>query len=199
MKTLVALLMTIAITGCVTGSQSPSFEKSKVIETMNENDRPDWTKKDETVFEEGGDVSIVAILTMNASARPEACLKASTLDGQGQLVQHVKAGVTSSAQLLESSVSEDPGYEALTAMLSQGSIQGSRVTGKHWERVQQSDESGARILKLHCYSKVSVKKAELARMMREATNKQSGNAQIRQKLLDAQSKYLENLSEEPAH
>ena len=195
----------LAVTGCVTTPSKPEFEKAKVVDSLNDRDLPDWAQRDDSMFEEDGNVSFVTGLSMAGNSRTDGCIEASRLQNESQMVRHIRQAITTSAQVNQTSASDDPGYEALTAMLSQGTIQGSRVTGKHWLRVEESSESGERVLRLKCFTKVSVKKSELARQMREVTNQPNGNAQIRKKLLDAQSRYLDGIGSsvsettEPAH
>jgi hypothetical protein len=187
----------VALAGCTTPSK-PEYRASEVIERMGSADEtPDWTTVAEPMFADGADVVFVSSQTMSGNARPEACVKAAELGAKADLLRHVKDNITTSGQVVEVGASADPGYESLTAFLSQGSISGASTKSRYWERVEESDESGERILRVKCAVKVAVKKSELARQMREATGS-GGNAKVRESLLKAQKDFIEGLGSQSA-
>lgn len=191
---LVSLSAGVSFLGCTTTKTGPEFKESRVVERMGKvSESPAWTVGSNPMFEEGQDVIFAGILTMGGDARPEACLKAADIDARSMMLRHIKDSLTASGQLNEVSASSDPGYESLVAFLSNGSIKGARTTQRYWEKIEESDSSGARVLRLKCAVKVAVTKSELAKQMRDATNAPAGNAEIRAKLHKAQGDFIENL------
>lgn len=70
-----------------------------------------------------------------------------------------------------------------------------KVAGRYWEKTVESNESGESALRLRCVTKVTVKKSDLLRQLRAATdNKSQGNAKIRNSLLNAQQGFIDGLS-----
>jgi hypothetical protein len=200
MKLRIQLTLGIGLAlGCTTTPTRPEFAKARVVETMNDSDEPEWAKADKPIIEERGDVSFINIITMKGNARIEACLASAELTAKTGILKHIKDSISTSGQLNEESAEGDPAYESLTAFLSQGTVQGAKTTGRFWSRVEESDESGERVLRLRCVAKVAVKKSELARQLREATGTK-GNAEIREKLVEAQKNFIEGIgSSQPAH
>lgn len=195
-------LMVLVATGCVSTPDRPEYKPAEVVERMGgQDDTPEWTHVAEPMFVEGVDVVFVSSQTMTGNARPEACVKAAELGAKADLLRHVKDNITASGQVNEVSATDDPGYEALTAFLSQGSINGTSTKARHWERVLESDEAGERVLRIKCAVKVAVKKVELARQLREATKGPGGNEKVRDALVKAQTQFLEGLGTQatPAH
>lgn len=188
-------------TGCTTTSNQPSFEKAEVIERINGlSSTPEWATGEKTMVEQGGDVKFVSQVTMGGNARSEACLKAADLQGRSEMLQYIKTNITTSGQLNETDASSDPGYESLTAYLSQGKLSGLKVADRYWEKRVESSATGDRVLKLRCVSQLVVRKTELERQLREATsNAPKGNPEIREKLLNAQKQFIDGLNDQAAH
>lgn len=197
---LAAAIAAVSVYGCFTPSK-PSYEASEVIERIEGSDEtPDYARGDKTMWEEGGNVVFAHITTLQGNARPEACMKASGLSAKAELLKHIKENITTSGQLNELSASDDPGYESLTAFLSQGTLSSAKVDSQYWDRREESDATtGERILRLRCAAKVTISKAALAKMMRDATTKGDGNPEIREKLLGAQKQFIDGLSQQPTH
>ncbi|MBM4254259.1 MAG: hypothetical protein FJ146_20015 [Deltaproteobacteria bacterium] len=191
----IATLLSSALLSCVTGSNGPEYRESRVVERIGKaKETPTWAEGTVTMYEDGQDAIFTSIMTMSGDSRPEACLKAADLDSRSMMLRHIKDTLTASGQLNEVSASSDPGYEGLVAFLSQGKITGAKTTERYWEKAEESDTTGTRVLRLRCAVKVAVKKIELQRQMREATDVKSGNAEIRKKLLQAQGDFIESLN-----
>lgn len=192
---IVPSLIVTMLGGCVTTSQSPEYSESRVVERIGKTDKtPKWADGSITMFEEGQDAVFTSVMTMSGDSRPEACLKAADLDARSMMLRHIKDSLTASGQLNEVSASADPGYEGLIAFLSQGKISGAKTTERYWEKLEESDTAGARVLRLRCAVKLAVKKSDLQRQMREATEVKTGNSEIREKLIQAQGDFIESLS-----
>ena len=190
------IAFTLLSQGCVTAS-TKEFKESRVIEKIaNKSETPAWADGSIAMAEESSDVIFVSQVSMGANSRTEACLKAAELDGRSSMARYIKEHISTSGQVNERDAASDPGYEALTAFLSQSKLSGVKTTQRYWEKVEQSDESGERVLKLRCVAKLAVNKAELQRQLREATTANGGNAQIRASLLNAQSSFFEGLAHE---
>ena len=86
--------------------------------------------------------------------------------------------------------------ENLTAFLSMGRLSGAQVAERYWERKEESDAQGNRVLRLHCATKIAINKASLERQLRDATTVRGGNPEIREKLLQAQKDFIEGVGEE---
>lgn len=180
-------------TSCVTSK--PSFEASEVVERMpGVDETPEWTNGSQSMIEEGSNAVFVSTMRMSGNSRSDACLKGVALSGKADMLKYVKQSITASAQLNDVDAASDPAFESLTAALSQGDISGAKVLESYWQKVEESDESGARVLRLICSAKVGVNKAQLAKMLREATSKSGGNAEIRERLLNAQKEFIDGLS-----
>ncbi len=193
--TIQTTLLASMLMSCVTTPSGPEFRESRVVERIGKaKETPSWAEGTVTMFEEGQDAIFTSVMTMSGDSRPEACLKAADLDSRSMMLRHIKDTITASGQLNEVSASSDPGYESLIAFLSQGKITGAKTTERYWEKAEESDSAGARVLRLRCAVKVAVKKTELQRQMREATEVKSGNAEIRKKLLQAQGEFIESLN-----
>lgn len=193
-RNLSTLIVTMAC-GCVTTSQSPEFRESRVVERIGKGDTtPKWADGSMTMFEDGQDAVFTSVMTMSGDSRPEACLKAADLDARAMMLRHIKDSLTASGQLNEVSASADPGYEGLIAFLSQGKISGAKTTERYWEKVEESDAAGARVLRMRCAIKLAIKKSDLQRQMREATEVKTGNSEIRNKLIQAQGEFIESLN-----
>ena len=190
------IALTIMAQGCVS-VPTKEFKESRVIERIgNKSETPAWADGSVAMTEESSDVVFVSQISMGANSRTEACLKAAELDGRSSMARYIKEHISTSGQVNERDAASDPGYEALTAFLSQSKLSGVKTTQRYWEKVEQSDESGERVLKLRCVAKLAINKAELQRQLREATTANGGNAQIRASLLNAQSSFFEGLGHE---
>jgi hypothetical protein len=194
-KSIFAALLSSALLSCVTTPSGPEYRESRVVERIGKaKETPSWAEGIVTMFEDGQDAVFTSTMTMSGDSRPEACLKAADLDSRSMMLRHIKDTLTASGQLNEVSATSDPGYEGLIAYLSQGKITGAKTTERYWEKAEESDSAGARVLRLRCAVKVAVKKTELQRQMREATEVKAGNAEIRKKLLQAQGEFIEGLN-----
>lgn len=198
MKTAFVSILALAAVSCTTTAQGPQFAKTKVIERMGDKDEtPAWANGEKILWQEGSDVAFAHTMTMSGDSRTEACMKAAALDAKTEMLRYIKDNITSGGQLNESEAASDPAYESLTAFLSKGSVSGAAVKERYWEKVEMSDSSGERVLKVRCAAKVTVKKSELERQLREASNpKSKGNPEIRDALVKAQKEYIENLDKE---
>ncbi len=183
--------------GCASG---PSFEAGSVVERMGDADEtPEWTHGGTPLELNGGDIIFIATTSMSGNARPDACLKAGELSARAEFLKYLKSNISATGQLQEVAVTEDPSYESLTTFLSQGSIRGAKTSARYWERREESNQTGQRVLKLNCAVKVSISASELQRQMREAVG-ENGNAAVRKKLEDATTSMIESLSKQkPAH
>lgn len=196
------LLPIIALAASCTTTSGPRYEASRVIERMDGHDEtPKFAVGGNLMSEEGQNAIYAHTMTMNGDARPEACLKASTIGAKSEMIKYIKDAITTSGQLNETNAVDDPGYESLTAFLSQGKLSGVQVVQNYWEKREESDTSGERVLRLKCAVKVAIKKSILEKQLREAmTNAPTGNPEIRQKLLEAQKQFIDGLGEnEQAH
>lgn len=185
--------------GCVS-TPKKEFAESRVIERIaNKSETPNWADGSKAMAEEGTDVVFYSQMTMGSNARTEACIKAAELDGRSSMLRYIKENISSSGQVNETDASSDPGYESLTAFLSQSKLSGVRPGDRYWEKVEQSDENGDRVLKLRCVVKLAIKKSELQRQLREATASQGGNPQIRESLMNAQKEFFDNIPQQDVH
>lgn len=191
-----ALFLVTTFPACVT-TPTKEFGESRVLERVGGKDEtPAWADGTKAMAEEASDVVFFAQMTMGANSRTEACIKAAELDGRSAMLRYIKENISSSGQVNETDAASDPGYEALTAFLSQSKLSGVRPSERYWEKVEQSDESGDRVLKLRCVVKLAIKKSELQRQLREATAAQGGNPQIRESLLNAQKQFFDGLEQQ---
>lgn len=189
------ILFALIAFGCTTTPGKPDFKASEVIERMGgASETPKWAVGENPMQIEGSDVVFISFLTMGADSRPEACFKASELEARSSFLRHIQEGISSSGQLNEQSAADDPAFESLTAFLSQGKVSGAKTTARYWEKVEQSSESGDRVLKLHCSVKVAVKRSELERQIRAALGN-GGNKEIRDQLISAQKQFINSIAE----
>lgn len=190
-------IVIVLITGCVTAGKA-SFEKSVVLERMDGyEETPEFASGRYTMINEGKNAIFINIITMDGDSRPEACLKASSMSSQAEILKYIKSAITTSSQLNEMDASSDPSYEALTAFLSQGKLSGVKVMEQYWERREESSSSGERIFKLKCAAKLAISKSMLDKQLKEALNGTSqGNPEIRKALENAQKNFIDGLSTE---
>lgn len=194
MRIILCSVAALIASSCVTSGQQ-GYEKARVVERMGDkSSTPDWVVGETPMSEEEGNVVFANFVTMSGNSRPEACMKAAELDGKAQMLRHIKDNVVSSGQLNEVSASEDPGFESLTAFFSSGKVSGAKISARYWERVEESSETGDRVLRLKCAAKVAVKKSELARQMREAIEGPKGDPQVRAALNKATTDFIDGLS-----
>lgn len=180
---------------CATNPATLGFQPSIVIERIaDKNETPKWAHGESVMAEENGEITFSNVVSMSGDARPEACTKAASLDAKAEMLKHIKENITASGQLADDSVQSDPAFESLTAFLSQGELNGAKIGDKYWEKREESAADGSRVLRLSCAAKVSISKAMLSKMLREATTKEkSGNPEIRAKLLDVQKSFIEGI------
>lgn len=204
MKMYSIAIATLVLTSCTTTPKGPEYSKTKVIERMGEKDEtPAWASGEKILWQEGSDMIFAHTMTMSGDSRTEACMKAAALDAKTEMLRYIKENITSAGQVNEADAASDPAYESLTAFLSKGSVSGAAVRERYWEKVEMSESSGERALKVRCAAKVAVRKSELERQLREATNpKAKGNPEIREALLKAQKEFIEGVGKDegaPAH
>ena len=187
------LMTAVALTACTT-SGKPSFQKSTVIERMGDrSETPEWVHGENAMVTEGGTVQFIYFMTVSGNSRPDACLKAVDLDSRTAALRYIKDNLTASGQLNEQSVVEDPSFESLTAFLSQGSLSGASIASRYWEKREESSESGERVLRMKCAVKLAVKRSDLERQLRQAMGL-GGNQEVREKLVKAQTEFIDGLS-----
>lgn len=195
-KKLLFLPVVLAIS-CTTPGKN-QFESSRVIERIGgANETPAWATGSNPIDEEKGDVIFINTLSMSGDTRPEACTKASGDTARTEILRYIKDNLTASGQVAEASGSGDPAVESLIAFLSQGKLSGVKVVSRYWEKREESDSTGVRVLRVHCAAKVAIPKQILAQQLREATGGGGGNPEIRQKLLEQQKKFLDSIGSEP--
>ena len=180
-----------------TTTHGPTFEKSEVLERMgNKAETPEWSYGSEAMQSEGGQVFFIQTMTMEGNARPDACMAACELSAKAEFLKHIQTAITTSGQLNDQNLRQDPAYESLTAFLAQGKLSGAATATRYYEKRVESDAvTGERTVKLHCAVKVGVKKADLERQLADALGN-GGNKAIREKILEAQKKFIEDVGEQ---
>jgi hypothetical protein len=192
------IVATFTLQGCTsTSGLRPEFDAPRVIERFgNSTKTPDWVNSDNPLYIEKNDVVYVNAMTMSGDARPEACNNAAGNVGRSQILRQIKENMTVSGQISEISSSSDPAVESLLAFLSQGTLSGVKMMGRYWERREESDASGQRVLRLHCSAKIGIARQLLEQQMLKAMGDSgSGNSEIRRRLLDAQKSFLDSIAE----
>ncbi len=192
--TFVSLAMFLmCFVSCTAAKNEPEFEATKVLERIGgKSETPEWVHGETGLSEEKGKVFFINVITMSGDSRPEACIKAAADSARTDILRHIKDNLTTSGQTFEASAAGDPGVESLTAFLSQGKLSGVTIDQKYWEKRVESNSSGDRVLKVYCAAKAGIAKQELARQLRDATGG-GGNPEIRKKLLEQQTLYLESI------
>jgi hypothetical protein len=190
-------LLGILLSGCASTGK-PVYEKARVVERIaDKGETPKWATGEVSMTEENGDVTFANITTMSGNSRPEACMSTAELGARAQMLRHIKENIASSGQVNETSASADPGYESLIAYFSAGKIVGAKISARYWERVEESNEIGERVLRLRCAAKVAVKKSELVRQMQDAIGgAKGGDPKVREALNKATTDFIGNLSGE---
>jgi hypothetical protein len=192
---LFALIASFFGTIACTSVSGPEFKKSAVVERMGDADEtPKWASGENGMFEEKGQAVYVNIMTMSGDSRTEACVRAAEERGRVDMLRYIKDNITTSGQLNEDSVTKDPAMEGLTAFLAQGQLSGVRVGARYWEKREESDTSGNRVLRLRCAAQAAISKADLDNQMRAAINRgKGGNPEIREQLLGAQKSFIDSI------
>lgn len=180
---------------CISSSGgTPEFEAAKVIERIGgKEESPSWTSGAQASFLEDGDVVFVNTTTMNGDSRPEACMQAASEFGRSNILRTIKEAMTTSGQTSEASADTDAMVESFITVLSKGELSGIKVKERYWERREESDASGKRVLRLRCASKVAIKKSILQRKMTEAISKSDLNEETRKFLRAKEREFFESL------
>ena len=198
MKTMSLIAIILMATGCVTSptDYQPEFEASSVLERIGGLDEtPEWATGMTPFLEERGDVIYVNTLSMSGDSRPEACSRAAANVGRMKILREIKDNITSSGQFSEMSASSDPAVDTLIAFLSQGSLTGVKVTARYWEKREESDTKGMRVLRLHCAVKVAIARNHLERQISEVIDGvKGGDPEIRKKLKDAHKNFIDGVA-----
>ncbi len=186
--------ITALLPSCTTPDH-PEYKASAIIERVGgQSETPKWSHGEKVMWQEGGEIFFVHTMQMDGDNRPEACMKAAALESKTEMLRYIKEAITSSGQVSEMGSSTDPAFESLTAFLSQGTVNGVAVKEQYWEKMEVSETSGERRLKVRCASKVAVKRSDLERQLREASSpKVVGNPKIRDSLINAQKDFLDNV------
>lgn len=193
LKLSATVLLSSIFYSCV--HSEPNYSKTEVLERIGNADAtPEWASGAVAMTSEGPKALFISVITMSGDSRPEACMRAAADTARADILRHIKDGLSTSGQLNDTSVTADPSYESLTAFLSQERLSGISVESRYWEKVVASDTSANRVLKLRCAAKVGISKVDLARQLQAALGN-GGNGAVRQKLLDAQQKFIEQIGE----
>jgi hypothetical protein len=185
----------------VSCSSSPKYIKPEIINSSDQKLKtPEWVLSTKVMNEENGQLVYVYKMNLDGSARPDACVAMARSQAVAEMMKYIKNAVTSSGQVEDLNGSSDPSYSALTAFLSQGNISGAQPTDSYWEQSMEGDDSGMRpVKKLLCAVKVAINKQTLDKQMKDAINGTAGgNAEIRQKLLNAQKNFIDNAGQKDA-
>lgn len=204
----IAALAPSIVAGCTSDKEKPKameeavgnqkdFEAAKVIERVGGmKETPKWASGVEPMLEEKGSVIYIQTLTMDGNSRPEACLKAAGDMGRAEFVRQIKDGITAAGQVTENSASGDVAIESNIAYLSNLKLSGVKISERYWEKVEESDASRSRVLKVRCAAKVAIPKTLLDQQIRQATETNATNPEIRKKLLEGQKAFLDQISKE---
>ena len=180
-------------------AEKPKFEESRVIERIGGlKETPKWALGMEPMLEEKGNVIYVQTMTMDGNSRPEACTKAASDTGRAEFVRQIRDGITAAGQVTEGSATSDVAIESSVAYLSNLKLSGVKITERYWEKAEESDGGGSRILKLRCAAKVAIPKTLLDQQIRKATETNAANPELRKRLLEGQKAFLDQLAKEGA-
>jgi hypothetical protein len=178
-------------------AETPKYEESRVIERIGGlKETPKWALGMEPMLEEKGNVIYVQTMTMDGNSRPEACTKAAGDTGRAEFVRQIRDGITAAGQVTEGSATSDVAIESSVAYLSNLKLSGVKITERYWEKAEESDGGGSRILKVRCAAKVAIPKTLLDQQIRKATETNAGNPEIRKRLLEGQKAFLDQLAKE---
>ncbi len=183
----------------VTSCSSPGekyFSKVIIKNNSKTQETPAWVLNTDVYSEEKGMITIFyKIDSLDGGTRPDACLLMAQTKVFGELMKSIKNSVTASGDVSEADLTSDPSYSALTAFLSQGNLTGVQITSKYWELTMDTDKTkNSSVKKLMCAVKASIEKTKLDKQMSDAINGASGgNPEVRQKLLDAQKNFIDNV------
>lgn len=180
---------------CASTSNAPEFMKSKIVERMGVlGETPRWATGEVAMYEEKGNLVFVNVTSMGGDARTEACVRSAEERGRAEMLRFIKDNITASGQLSDESAAKDPAVESLIAFLSQGQLSGARIGARYWEKREETDTSGNRVLRIRCAAQVTISKTDLESQMRTALNGgRAGNPEIRERLLNAQKSFIDNL------
>lgn len=179
------------------GMEEVELLPPRVIERIGGlSETPEWASGIIPMTEERGEIIFVQTLTMQGDSRPEACLKAASDLGRAEFVRQIKDGITAAGQVNEGSATSDVAIESNVAYLSNLKLSGARIALRYWEKVEESDASRNRVLKVRCAAKVAVMKSLLDLQIRKATEVNATNPEIRKKLLEGQKAFLDQIAKE---
>lgn len=155
---------------------------------------PVWASGAKVMWQEKDNVVFAHSLEMGGDSRPNACMRAASLQARTEMRRYISESITSSELSSIGDVSSDPEFEAVTASLAQGTIKGASVQEQYWEKVLKTDARGERVLRIMCASKVQVSRADLdAQLGRVIEVETARNPEMRHALMMAQTDFLNSL------
>ena len=189
-------MLCLGFSACVT-KNGTSFEETQILERIGgKKETPEWAHGDKTTLIEGNEYVFISQVSVAGNSRTEACMKAADLEAQAGILKYIKTSITSSGQLNETDMASNPGFESLTTFFAAGRLNGVKTLEKYWEKRVESSESGERVLKLRCLSKVGIRKSDLEQQLRDAMGGTKGNAAAREALERATKKAIDSFGDE---
>lgn len=195
-RLLALLLPTFAITPYSWSANDPASQYAPVVtERLGmASETPSWTYGAKVMWQEGDSIIFAYSLEMSGASRPDACMKAASLQARTEMRRYISESISSSELLSQADLTSDPEFESVTASLAQGSITGASVSEQYWERVLKTDVRGERGLRMRCASKVKVSRSDLdGQLERTIVTETKSNPEMRQALMMAQTDFLNNL------
>lgn len=190
------LPLSLFLTSCSTTSSGPLFESSQVLDRMGDLSKsPEWATGAKPITEEGGNVIYTSVLILSGDARPDACMRMAEEQSRGRFLREIKDQIATTGQVNEIDAESDPAWESLSTFAAKGQLSGARTTERFWERKVQSDGTGNRILKLHCASRVAIRREILQKQINDVLRNSKGNPVVREKLQKFHEDYLDGLTE----
>ena len=186
--TLLAFVIIVSLTSC-------SHYKEKVVQSMDNTDRPSWASLAKTHFKKDGKIYFVGFTENKGNARISSVIKISdnlarheiakvVANNMNYIYQNAEEGIDTGGEFTRFYGSEVSGYLA----------QDIYTEERYWEKVVVPKDENEKELRVRAYSLVSVKQTDLKKALREVMNKdKSLSPQLRQQIDLHMKKMVENL------
>lgn len=152
------IALSLAITGCVTGGDTPTASRKVIDRTPGVDDAPSWIKSSNRFSVDDDQVGFKGFLTMEADSRPDACTHAAGTEAKGRIASLIASTITDESGI----AGDDKSLVAnrLTAALGKQKIPGIEIRDEYWNLVE-IDDGGKATRRLECWAKVTVHKKVL--------------------------------------
>ena len=176
-------------------SSCASSYKERVIETMDQKDRPEWADLTKTMYEKKGKIYALGISESPIDSRISALIRIADNNARyeisrfiqnemGFIFQNVEEGTSGGSEL----------SHYFSTEVSKTLVSGIASESRFYEKILKTNADGDKDLNYRTYALVSIKKGDLKRSVRRAMEKENqlSNA-LKAKVLDHLNTKIDSL------